>query len=379
MRKQTLAKNGKAPAAIKGKPVAKAKGVRPSALLDRVVAFVTKYLACTPEQADVIALFVVHTYCFGAAEATPYLTVTAPEKASGKTRLLEVLDAVVARPWFTGRVTTAALVRKVSSESPTLLLDESDAAFRSNKEYAEALRGVLNAGYRVGGKTSLTVRRGDNWESADFSTFCPKVIAGIGSLPDTIASRAIPIGLKRLAPGETVERFYRRDADAEAKPLRDELSTWSERNLSTLQGARPEKLDELSERTFDVWEPLLAIADAVGEDWPERARRAARVLSGSSDPRDDSLGVQLLADIRIVFVNWLKGRLSSASLVEKLRLLDESPWAEWNYRGLTAHSLARLLRPYDIEPTAWNTTDGYARGYLRSQFSDAFMRYLKPV
>ena len=32
-------------------------------------------------------------------------------------------------PWLTGRVSAAVLTRKVDGETPTLLLDESDAAF----------------------------------------------------------------------------------------------------------------------------------------------------------------------------------------------------------------------------------------------------------
>ena len=35
------------------------------------------------------------------------------EMESGKTRLLEVLRLLVAKPWFTGRTTTAALTRKI--------------------------------------------------------------------------------------------------------------------------------------------------------------------------------------------------------------------------------------------------------------------------
>jgi len=62
----------------------------------------------------------------------------------------------VPRPWFTGRVTAAVLVRrievrKIEADSPNLLLDETDAAFKSDLQYAEALRGILNSGYRRGG------------------------------------------------------------------------------------------------------------------------------------------------------------------------------------------------------------------------------------
>ena len=54
--------------------------------------------------------------------------------------------------------------------------------------------------------------QGANLAYKDFATFCPKAIAGIGKLPDTIADRAIPITMKRRAPGETVERFRHKAA-----------------------------------------------------------------------------------------------------------------------------------------------------------------------
>src|SRR4051794_14773707 len=98
----------------------------------------------TDVQADAVALWTLHTHAFAAAEATPYLHVTSPERESGKTRLLEALDLVVARPWFTARTTAAALVRKLAAEPPaTLLLDETDNTFKRDKEYVAAVNGVL--------------------------------------------------------------------------------------------------------------------------------------------------------------------------------------------------------------------------------------------
>jgi DNA primase len=102
-------------------------------LLEETVKFIRRFIALTPAQADVIALWVAHTHAFGAADTTPYLAITSAEKQSGKTRLLEVLDLVVAKPWFTSRVSPAVLARKVANEQPTLLLDESDAAFKSGE------------------------------------------------------------------------------------------------------------------------------------------------------------------------------------------------------------------------------------------------------
>ena len=112
-------------------------------VLDEVAGFVRRFVVMSEAQADAVALWVVHTHAFDAAEQTPYLAISSAEKRSGKTRLLEVLELLVARPWLTGRVTAAVLARKVDAERPTLLLDESDAAFKGEKEYAEALRGLL--------------------------------------------------------------------------------------------------------------------------------------------------------------------------------------------------------------------------------------------
>ena len=100
----------------------------------------------------------------------------------------------------------------MDAEKPTLLLDESDAAFGGEREYAEALRGILNTGYRRSGRTTLCVGQGTNITFRDFSTFAPKAIAGIGKLPGSVSDRAIPIELKRKTKHEPVERFRLRTA-----------------------------------------------------------------------------------------------------------------------------------------------------------------------
>jgi hypothetical protein len=62
-----------------------------AALLEALAAFVRRYVVLSDEQAAIIALWVIHTHAFDAADATPYLNVFSAEKRSGKTRLLEVL------------------------------------------------------------------------------------------------------------------------------------------------------------------------------------------------------------------------------------------------------------------------------------------------
>ena len=317
-------------------------------LLDALAGFVRGFVAMNEEQAAATALWVVHTHAFGVADATPYLSIGSPEKASGKTRLLEVLELLVARPWLTGKTTAAVLPRKIDAETPTLLLDESDAAFKGDREYAEALRGVLNSGYRRSGKATVCVGQGTEITFKDFRTYCPKAIAGLGRLPDTVEDRAIPIELKKRRRDEPVARFRQRDAAHEAAPLRDTLALSVDAILPELVGASPELPDQLGDRAQDVWEPLLAIADLAGGAWPAMARAAAPELSGQGARDDGSIGVVLLGDIERAFDKRGVDRLATGELLDELHAMEESPWPEWgrSRKPMSGHALAKLLRPY---------------------------------
>lgn len=151
-------------------------------ILFGVMHFLRSYVVLSREQQIVLALWTAHTHAIEAADCTPYLQITSATAEAGKTRLLEVLELLVARPWLTGRTSAAALFRKVDAERPTLLLDESDAAFGGVKEYAEGLRAVLNTGYRASGRASICVGAGPDIDVKEFSTFGAKAIAGIGRL-----------------------------------------------------------------------------------------------------------------------------------------------------------------------------------------------------
>jgi hypothetical protein len=353
-------------------------------LLDQARRFVRRFVILSDEQAIAIALWIAHTYVFGAADTTPYLAINSATKRAGKTRLLEVLELLVLRAWFTGRASPAVLIRKIDDVSPTLLLDESDAAFKIETEYSEALRGVLNSGYKRSGKVSLCVGQGTKITYKDFATFCPKAIAGIGRLPDTVADRAIPILLKRRTVAEPVDRFRERDARRDARALVGQLAAWaSTETIARLAQSTPELVPALNDRAADVWEPLFAIAEIAGEAWPTQARGAAITLAGQH--RDDQdIPIELLKDIRIIFDDGPEAALEldaikSADLLAKLTALTDRPWPTHS-RGekpLTGHALARLLKDFGIVSAGRLTfPDGRHRGYRRSAFDDAFARYL---
>jgi Protein of unknown function (DUF3631) len=347
-----------------------------SDLLDALRQIIRKYVVLTKEQVTLLALWVAHTHVLAAFDCTPYLQITSGTKRAGKSRLLEVLEPLVARPWYTARATAAVLVRKVDAEQPTLLLDESDASFNGPSEYSEALRGVLNAGYRVRGKTSLCVGQGAKMTYKDFNTFSAKAIAGIGRLPETVADRAVPIKLKRKIAAESCARWYDRAGWADATPLHRQLVQWAAQPevIETLRQARPAMPAPLDDRKVDVLEPLVAIADLAGEAWSKAVQTAAVAVAGAAEETD--LAVELLRDVRDVLagvpdaetgVPVTEAAISTKVLLTKLTSLEDRPWGTWGKppKPLTPHALARLLGPLDIHSK--HSTPGMAIGGTRSR------------
>ena len=352
-----------------------------SNIVDDLAGYLKRYVVfVSDEQVLALCLWVVHTHAFEAADATPYPLVTSPEKRSGKSRLLEVLELVVAKGWRVSGVSEAVLFRKIEKKAPTLLLDELDAIFGTYAEKTEPIRGVINAGSRRGGAISRCV--GPNHDVEDFSVFCPKCLAGIdsGKLPDTIRDRSIPIGLHRKID-EPIERFKYSRALEQAEPIVASLRSWVAAHLDELVAAEPQVPDEIHDRAAEGWEPLLAIADMLGDDIAAKARKAASYLSGHEDLEEASYGSQLLADIREAWPTNLADPLASHSICSNVRQLEDRPWATWGKDrpkpGLNPRDLARLLRPYGIRPKTVRThTDRTEKGYHRKQFEDAWRRYV---
>ena len=131
---------------------------------------------------------------------------------------------------------------------------------------------------------------------------------------------------------------------------------------------------DLGDRAADVWEPLIAITDLAGNDWPRRGRRSATALSGSLSVDDDAVSIRLLQDVRGVF---REETLGSADLVRRLVVLEDRPWADWTGgRPITQACVARLLKSFGIRPLKLRFGATTANGYTKRMFVDAWSRYL---
>ena len=340
------------------------------ALLGDIEKTLKRHIALPDGAAEAVALWVMLSHSYEAFLVLPMLNVWSPVMGCGKTRLLELLGAMVPRPIFATNLTAAVLFRMIDRYSPTTLMDEVETYLSGN----EQMRGVLNGGYSKA--TAIAMRlTGDNYEPHPFSTFCPKVIAGIGRRAATLEDRSVGIELSRRAPHQTIEPV-RADRLGELEPIRRQAARWAADHMAQLATADPQVPDLGSDRALDNWRPLLAIAEAVGGDWPARARAAAVRLREDQGLEDS--GILLLADLRDLFETKGAERLSSEQIVADLVLMEERLWPEWRQgQPITATQIARLLKPFRVKPSTIKVSAGRTlKGYRREQLDDAFSRYL---
>jgi putative DNA primase/helicase len=349
-------------------------------LLDDLTEVIRRFVIVGLAAARATALWVVFTHAFAAAHFAPKLCITSPQKRSGKTRLIEALAYLVARPRSAAHLTAAALFRVIEDHCPTLLIDEADTFMRDNGE----LRGLVNSGFsKETARVLRAVPVGDGWEVREFSTWCPQAISGIGRLADTIMDRSFVIEMKRKLPTERVGRLRRRDAG----PLIDlarKAARFAADHLDEIQTSIPDMPAGLNDRAADAWETCVAIADVADGNWPILAREAALALSGDGVVEDESIGVMLLYDIRAAFTSRDADRLPSVALVDYLVALEERPWAEFGkaQKPITKSRVASLLKSHKIKPGSIRIGPGpenTIKGYYRHQFDDAFARHLAPI
>jgi hypothetical protein len=196
-------------------------------------------------------------------------------------------------------------------------------------------------------------------------------LAGIGELPDTIADRAVIIRMRRRTQNERVSPFRRRRDMPALGELQGRLHDWIGEHLDELRDSDPDM--PVEDRAADTWEPLVAIADLAGGDWPARARNACSALTGEAEENDDaSVGVRLLADLHEVFA---EDALWTEMILDRLHKIEEAPWGNWFGRPLNAHDLAKMLRPYGIRSRDVKLGGINRKGYRRDELWDAWTRY----
>ncbi|MEU1404160.1 DUF3631 domain-containing protein [Streptomyces sp. NPDC005728] len=359
-----------------------------AALLNEVEAFHRRFNVF-PHEAGYVAvtLWDAHAHLLDCFDSTPRLAFLSPEPGSGKSRALEVVETLVPNSMAAVDASAAALFRSVSGINggrPTILFDEIDTVFGPKAGENEQLRGFLNAGHARGRPMFRCVGDGANQQVQEFPSFCAVAVAGLGHLPDTIMTRSVVVRMRRRARNEKVESFRTRIHVRQGHQLRDRLAKWAETVQEQVTDVFPEMPDGVTDRPADVWEPLIAIADAAGGHWPDRARQACLTFVNAARANDKgSIGVRLLTDLRDHVLNGID-RLPTVAILDRLNALDDAPWADMGGRPLDSRRLSKMLSEYaatDGDPiTSRNikTGGGVLKGYYATDLHDAWQRYCPP-
>lgn len=334
----------------------------PTTIADDVREFITRYVALPGDHyADILALYAVHTHAFETARTTPYIYLTSEGPGSGKTRVMEVMSEICRQSMMVAGLTGATFFRLIEARRPTFFMDEVDTIYSGAKN--EELRGVLNSGYKHNGSIARVDTSSEDG-FRDFSTFCPKVLAGIdnGQVPDTVLDRSIKI-LLRKAPAGTVQPFYSEDIEDECADLAQAMGAWVKIHADALRDRRnrPEALPELSDRQNDIARPLIIIADRLSPEWGARARAAFVKALG---PQDTPLSPQQAA--LKAAQDWMtengKDRIPSAVLADLV--------------GVNAHRLGHLLRPMEVAPSTVRVDGKPTKCYTMEAMESAWARFI---
>ena len=217
-------------------------------------------------------------------------------------------------------------------------------------------------------------RKGRASRLARYSCFGPKAIAQIGHLPETLADRCVVMRLQRKLPTEKCTRLIDVDEAVLAR-LRRQCARFVLDHSQEIARARPAIPRSLNDRAADLSEPLLAVADLAGGDWPELARKAAVGLTASAEENDPTSA--LLLDILVLFAASGRDRIFSRTLVQGLNNRTDRPWAEPRTgQAITERWLAKQLHSFDIRPRTVRIAGAVAKGYVEEDFREVFQRYV---
>ena len=338
-------------------------------LLNKIEHTIRRFIICTPEVATATTLWVTMTWFMDVVQVAPLAVIAAPEKRCGKSMLLSLIGKLSAKSLPSSSISPAALFRSITAWEPTILLDETDATLKDNEE----LRGLINSGHTR--DTAFVVRcEGDDHTPKKLSTWAAKALAGIGHVADTIMDRAIVLELRRKMPNETVERIRYAEPNL-FNNIRSKLARVADDNSELIRQSRPPLPESLNDRAQDNWEPLLAIAMVAGGEWLQRGTKAALKLSGD-DSSTQTIGIELLTDIKDIFDEKNIDRIRTKDLIDSLCEDDEKPWCGFNKgKEMSPRQLANRLKGYGITSKTIRIGHTMSKGYKKQQFEDAFLRY----
>lgn len=315
-----------------------------------------------------IATWVLGTYVHDIFTFFGYVWINSPVKRCGKSLLEDILSQLCHKATPRLSNMSEASIFRLADKGHTLIIDELENLRREDKEKYGMVISILNSGFQQGGKVPRTEKREGGFEVVYFNAFCPKVLAGISRLADTVEDRAFKIPMIRKTKQERVERFNLRKQGKALKQLQAEIELWAQDRRAHIEAVYDsiEEIPELApldDRLKDISEPLVAIASyADAEALNGQQRVVPKLISLLLDmfgKRQENEKREAIGAFIQVAEEVLGGQekvfIESAQLLERVKGIEELSWLE-STKGLSA-----FLGKFDLHPKP--KSGGKARGY----------------
>jgi hypothetical protein len=358
-----------------------------------------KFLHTSHDYLIVIALWILHTYIFELFNITPRLGMFAATENCGKSVPIDLCKYLAFSPKAYAVASASSLYRELEHHKHTFLIDEGDNIdWRGDK----VMKAVVNSGHKAGG---LIARTGKDGETKEYSTHAPLAIAciSISSLASPILSRTIKIIMERTAEiPEEIDQHLPEFAFMRHRII-DFIEECREKDKIKRNPKMPEAL--MDSRDRDNWRVLIALADAIGGEWPKTVREIAVRMCGVYTEKN--LKEQLIHDVRKVYdgVDGLMDpnpkkrrkpktidRITTKGLLARLLAMPNAPWRAMRIFGtqgtqaerpLTVNIMTSWLREFlaeeylPLKPRAFRVkgSSKLQYGFLRSQFERAWSKW----
>lgn len=354
--------------------------------LDQAKAFVKRFWAPPNEAAmDLIMLWAQACHFTGEDQrllwlAFPRLFIGSKGRGSGKSTLLKLLagrlngesDGLCPRGEWVSNPSGPSLRGLLHGCQATIMFDQADTA-QGSGTFPEETKNVLLQGYDQGG----TVTRGGNSATGEIKRLRidgPICLGGLygpfTSHPnmDDVRSRTLLVRVTKRPDGTELAPLDWMIMAGELKGHHDAFAATAETIKHKATRLRPD-LTEYKDRDRQLVLPIVATGAAISPDWERRARNACHViLRGGVDeetpPEPKNAFETLMRDLGLV---WRpdEERLFTRDLVDRLRALPNSSWAQLGEPQDAGRKIVQLLRPEGVEPRTFRVPGGEpGKGYL---------------
>jgi hypothetical protein len=332
--------------------------VDPFDIFGKIKGYIQQYVVLKDQDSySFLSLWTMGTYVFRAFRYYPYVHLNAP-KQSGKTLLMEILAPICFNGQLSVNSTEAVLFRDVQNNSPTQFLDEVERFRAEDRDRYGAVMDILKTGYS---RSGLVKRCGGQNKDKIFSysTYSPKMLAGISDLEDVLRDRTIAIRMVRRRESEQVQRYVESKTVRKFQnQVRDALYLFGLTHGAEIASVYTENIDDipglehLDNRAFDIWAPIILLANVadvargdnvatVRESMMELSKKCSEERKGDDESDNDTVKLltvlnQMTAELSAIKADGNIRCFDTGQAFEYFQKQDEFSWlADKNKTWLT--------------------------------------------